>query len=321
LGIEIGFGGKPLETGAILHLINTEATIDQYLLVGSACGGRLFLEESSIVNAPMAYVNVGQGGEGFLRVAQKSMLISKFLSVGVTNFGNVAIDSDGKATTQTGEIGVLADKQGTVNIEDGGIWDTKDLTVGQNGIGYVYVRNDGTLKITGMGVLGKSQGSRGVLNLIGADAHLDLGASGSLVIGDEGVGELNLSKMATFTSQGDVKLGGTATGSGTVTIDGADSKWTVDGSLSIGEVHFGRVEVTGGGTLRVQGGLLPLVVGGQTSGDGTLVISGAESKVEFDGQQDLIIGAFGKGLLEIRNRRLWIWAAAKKQSSSSAMAP
>ncbi|MBL9165477.1 MAG: hypothetical protein JNL18_22315, partial [Planctomycetaceae bacterium] len=301
LGTEIGLSGDALANAAELHLINSEAAIDQFLLVGSAGTGQLSLEESSVINAPTAYVDVGLGGEGFLHVANLSMLVSKFLSVGVTDTGNLAIDSDGKAITQTGKVGVLAGKEGTVNIEDGGIWEAKDVTIGENGTGYVYVRENAKLKLTGMGVLGKASGSRGVLHLIGADARLDLGISGSLVIGDEGDGELNLSEMATFTSQGDVKLGNTTTGSGTVTIDGASSKWTVNGALSIGENHFGRVEVRNGGTLRVEGGLLPLVIGGQSAGEGALIISGADSKVEFDEDQELVVGEFGKGRLEIRD--------------------
>ena len=109
-------------------------------------------------------------------------------NIGVFAEGSASIDTSGLVTSDKGTVGVLAGQQGTVNIESLGMWQTKELNVGQSGIGYVYVRDRGTLKVDGAAILGHNAHSRGVLNLIGAESKLQLGATGSLTIGDQGAG-------------------------------------------------------------------------------------------------------------------------------------
>ncbi|HEV3415583.1 MAG TPA: hypothetical protein VG056_02165, partial [Pirellulales bacterium] len=233
LGMEIGFGGNTLNDAAEVNLNHSEATIDQYLLIGSQGGGRLRLNDQSTVTLSGAnsYVNVGQQGEGDLLVTQMSTLTSNLLNIGVAERGTMTVDQGGRVFSQSGVLGVLAGMEGNVTLSDDALWQTNDLTVGENGTGYVYIYDQATLHIDGQGILGNAPGSRGVLNLIGPDTKLELGPSGTLTIGEEGDGELNLSQGATFTSRGDVNLGAIEGSSGMVTVDGQDgpSTWTVSG--------------------------------------------------------------------------------------------
>ena len=87
---------------------------------------------------------------------------------------------------------------------------------------------------TAHAILGHNANSRGVLNLIGTDALLDLGSTGSLTIGKNGAGELNLSEGATLTFQGDAILGELAGASGSADIQGMNTKWDVAGKMTFG---------------------------------------------------------------------------------------
>jgi T5SS/PEP-CTERM-associated repeat protein len=297
LGYEIGFDEtNGLNQAAVVKLSGSQATIDQFLLIGSEGGGRLRLENSSMLSAPNAYINVGQQGEGELLLDSSSQAASKLLNVGTAARGSVGINNGSKLTTTTeGKVGILAGKEGTVDIQGGGEWQVKDLTVGENGTGYIFVRDDGTLRVTGSATLGKLSGSRGVLNLIGQDSHLI--TTQQFIIGDRGAGELNLSEGATYTSQGETTLGDFAGSSGAVTVDGENgpSKWTVTGGLTIGHNSQGRVEILKGGVLDVNGA--EVVLGEEAAANGELTIRGENSSVESNGVY--VVGKEGKGTLKV----------------------
>jgi T5SS/PEP-CTERM-associated repeat protein len=300
---KIGFADNDIDHAAVVRLAATDAMVYLALNIGDDGGGVLRLEHGSqLLSGSTAYANVGVNGAGFLLIADNSEFRIPTLNVGLDAQGDVGIVTGGRLYANEATVGGLPGRDGTVDIQGGthdSLWDVTDLTVGAAGTGYVYVRDYGVLELRGEGVLGYESGSRGVLNLVGAFSKLQIEPGATLQIGREGAGELHLSEGATFTSQGAVSLGSVAGGSGAVTINGEFglSQWKVAGNLDVGERSTGRVEVTKGGTLDVQG--LGIFLGKQAQGDGTLVIEGRESTVDFSGL--LVMGDFGKAHLELKD--------------------
>lgn len=299
----LGLSIRGSRAGVVSHVQLTNgsaAEYEQYVLVGADrldTLSELVVKGGSTLRAPQAYVNVGEQGPGAMVVADGSFAFMREFNVGVFAKGSVNITNAATVTSDAGALGVISGNEGTVNIETRGTWNTKALTIGQDGTGFVFVRDQSTLKVDGDAILGHHLNSHGFLNLIGPDAKLQLGASGTLTIGDEGAGELHLDQGAQFTSAGDVSLGKIAKSSGTVIATGANSQWTVEGNLTIGEHGTGRVEINDKATVKAGGA--GIFIGKQSDADGTLVIDGQGSKLDFDGQ--LIVADFGKGTLRLKN--------------------
>ena len=300
LGVRIGFDDSEEDVYGELRLTGgSMASFAQFLLVGAEGSGRLELDGASQVDASEAYVNVGDQGEGDLHVTQSSILEARDLNVGLHANGNVAVDTGGRITSEHGKIGELAGFEGTVNLENGGEWETEDLVVGVHGTGYVYVRDGGELRISGDGVLGEHEGSRGVVNIIGSQAQLVLvptatlvgehqgsggddlignqtqivlGPMGTLVVGDHGLGELYLTEAAEYTNGGKLIVGRHAHGHGIVGLYDA-SFMNVD-DLILGEEHdaIGEMIVDSGSTLIINN----MTVVGE-HGEGELRVEGGGS--------------------------------------------
>lgn len=293
-GLEIGFLQN--QGTAQLNLMNiSDATPSQFVVVGKEGRGKLELSGESTLISLAAYGIVGADGPGFLHVKENSVVRLNQIEIGLRAQGDLALDTGGKLFTNDAFIGRIVGFEGTANLETEGRWETGGLTVGEYGTGRIYVRDGGTLKINNEGVLGKNPGGYGVLNLIGSQTHLELGASGMLTIGKEGTGELNLSEGATYTSEGNTLLADVNGGTGIVTVDGQGSTWTVNGYLYIGERGTGRVEVRNQGKLTATGAAIRL--GSNENGDGTLLVDGADTTLDFD--DDLFSGYWHKGNFQV----------------------
>ncbi len=102
--------------------------------------------------------------------------------------------------------------------------------------------------------------------------------TGELIVGETGVGTLNISKGATVTNDDDATIGQNATSNGTVTVDGAGSSWVngVPGTyrdLSIGGEGTGSLSVTNGGSVQNANGK----IGAYYGGVGNVVVKGPGS--------------------------------------------
>lgn len=237
-------------------------------LIGSEA--QLELDEGAILK-------IGEHGTGVLDLSEGA----RFTSQGTTALAEVV-----------GGTGIV-----TVDGQDSQLTVNGNFNVGDRGTGEVSIRNGGKLHVNGLGVLGNYEDSKGVLNLVGAESQLTFGTGGSLIIGDEGAGELHLSEGATFESQGAVDLGFVDGSSSTVTVDGASgpSQWKVNGAINIGVNGMGRVELRNGGLLETVDS--NIVLGSESRGDGALVIDGEGSGLLGSGT--LSVAREGKGQLEI----------------------
>lgn len=322
-------------------------------------------------------LQIGAQGAGFVTVRNASSLgiggaltlggynNSNGVNLGSTGNGTLTIQSGGTVATQAvnnggfGNIGGGTGSRGTVTVGD----PTADATtallsiagalnIGDLGTGILTVQNGGTVTTTGTTIfngttftstfdaIGSRVGGSGTLTVTGPGAEWVSGKG--LNIGQAGSGTLSVSNGGQIetlgTSVNDI-VGGSAGGSGTVTIDGTHGAgtiaagWTDSGGLIIGNQGAGSVTVQNGGTvsvgtaftiggyngtlasagtgtLTIQSGATVSVlgnnnslynqVGGGLDSDGTLTVTGAGSLLNIN-VGGLTVGDQGAGILTVQS--------------------
>ena len=182
-------------------------------------------------------------------------------------------------TSVTGRIGDQSSSRATVSGA-GARWENS----GNLYLGHWFNSTTGTLDVLAGGVvtstdtiLGEDVGpfstSRGVVTVSGSGSWLD--SSSDVVVGNEGIGTLNVADGGLITCTSGV-IGYQATGSGAATVTGDDSRWLIsdllivggDGSATLDILDGGRVSVGSGGTTSIGLG-------------GLVRISGEYSRFEF----------------------------------------
>jgi fibronectin-binding autotransporter adhesin len=116
----------------------------------------------------------------------------------------------------------------------------------------------------------------------------------ALTVGEDLVGSVLGISGGGVMNAGDVFIGLNADSEGTVTISGAGSALTVDGDIGVGNGGGGALEVSGGGVVESGSGV---TIGYYTGSEGTVTISGADSKLTVG--DELYVARFGSGTLEV----------------------
>jgi autotransporter-associated beta strand protein/T5SS/PEP-CTERM-associated repeat protein len=160
--------------------------------------------------------------------------------------------------TYTGSTTISA---GTLQVGDGGrISSSSIFTVGSAS------GDNATLNLTGgnvsntIGYVGNSTGSTGTVNVSGGN----WANSAGLTIGRSGTGSLTISSGTVSNTSGIV--GKSITSTGTVNVSGGN--WTNTLDLVIGQTGNGTLNLTGNGTVRVDGG--PVTLANTSGKTGTL---------------------------------------------------
>ena len=150
LGLNIRGNAAGIASAAVLDN-HSRAEYSLYAIVGDADvaqSSELFLQGGSTLAAGQAFVNVGDLGPGSMLVSAMSTAAMKDFNIGVHATGS-SVSIGTSVTSEKGTIGVVSNSEGTVNLETKGTWQTKDLNVGEDGTGYVFVRTESTLKVDG----------------------------------------------------------------------------------------------------------------------------------------------------------------------------
>lgn len=136
--------------------------------------------------------------------------------------------------------------------------------------------------------LGRYAGSSGAVTILGSAARLS--ASGPVIIGQAGRGEINLYQAASIRAR-DLKLGTTRTGNGVAVVAG-QSTIDLTAGLEVGSSGVGRIDLSGGG--RISAG--SAVFGAAAGGSGTAVISGGDTQFRAG---TTAIGKAGNGAVTV----------------------
>ena len=129
---------------------------------------------------------------GSLTVSTGGLIIGDpSLEIGVVGTGILTIHNGGDILSDRTHIGFLENTTGTATVTGAGSrLVAVEVFVGNAGNGTLNVTNDGGVEVNGDAWIGNLAGSVGTANVGGAGAELD--SSGSLTVGHEGTGELNI---------------------------------------------------------------------------------------------------------------------------------
>ena len=218
-----------------------------------------------------------------------------------TTSPNAPLISGGSASSISGLIGNAVGSNGQVTVSGAGSQWTTDLTVGVNGRGTLNVLAGATVGSSSPIRLGSAIGSTGVINVNGSGSLLATGSD--LQIGGLGSGELNVLNGGTVTSRfGSIGQFGSATG--TATVSGAGSTWTIDQLLTLGSApgSLGTLTIEAGGSVlvnQVLNGAFSIAIGNGPGGTGNLTVIGSGSALTTPGR--IGVGYFGNGTLNMSN--------------------
>lgn len=207
---------------------------------------------------------------------------------------SLALQNGAQLTTSTAKIGendvnntgdLLELQSGSVSLSSGSTWSTSSLHIGAFGTGLVNVTGGSQIMISSNLDLGNSRSSTtgrfgsGTLNISGTNSKVTSSATTTIGSGDAtdgGTGVVTVEGGGQFVTASAV-VGSSPLGSGTVTINGAGSRWDATaGTTVIGQNGTGQVTITNGGVLSNPGRMLVL---GGGSGSGNLSVSGTGSQV------------------------------------------
>lgn len=121
-----------------------------------------------------------------------------------------------------------------------------------------------------------------------------------LIIGASATGGMTVNGGSDVSNSGGSLAGGTADSVGTVTVDGAGSTWTGNGTLVVGSNGSGMLNIQNGGTVSNSG----CTIGNTAAAVGTVTVDGVGSMWSNGG--GLAVGSLGKGTLNINNSGLVI---------------
>ncbi len=157
--------------------------------------------------------------------------------------------TNGTVTSMHNMIAVQAGSKGTLNITSGGILSsTAALIVGEYGEANLNILNGGMVSNNGSGILGERSGSIGNATVDGAASSW---STKTQFIASEtnSTGNLTILNGGTVTVSDNGYITYSAGSSGTVTVDGMNSAWSVAGEMRIGEAGSAIVDVRNGATV------------------------------------------------------------------------
>ena len=231
----------------------------------------------------------------------------------VTGDGAVGVIQVSGAATLTGQVAaqgisgsaLVIDQRRTLTLAGGAMVSAQaQATVGSNGQGLLVLMG-GALELTGTSgaalVIGETTAGSGTV----VDLEL-ITASGTVVVGQAGTGELDLFGIAATVTDGGAIIGQSPGGLGSATVNGG--QWETNGQLNVGDGGSGSLLIDGM-TNGITGQVVAwdATIGVQSGGQGSVTLDGGEMLVANGGalatpaSSTLIVGASGSGFLSLTN--------------------
>jgi len=225
-------------------------------------------------------LTIGYSGNGVLGIQGGAAVISGFAFNGIgntigdlaTGVGTVTVSGLNSAWTQSGNALIVGNAgAGTLNIQNGGqvvsaaggivgngasgsgavtvtgpgsFWrtNTASISVGSAGRGTLAVADGASVTTSSLDIGGGAGGS-GAVSVNGSGSVLQTTA---MRVGTAGAGSLAIESGGTVNNNGNVFVGNSATGSGAVTLTGAQSNWNISADLYVGLFGSGALTVADG---------------------------------------------------------------------------
>jgi T5SS/PEP-CTERM-associated repeat protein len=312
-----GSSGTATVTGAG----STWTSSDNFVVGGTASGGMtasigqgngtLNISAGGTVSNVNGYLGSDTGAVGTVNVdgAGSTWTNSGTLTIGRNGGGTLDISNGGVVSNTAGYIGTSSTSTGAVTISgSGSTWTNSNiLNIGYSGTGTLDILNGGRVD-SSYGFIGQDTTGAGTVTVNGPGSTWS--STAGITIGEHGTGTLNILNGGAASTGGNVYVGVDPTQStGTVSIDGSNSSWTISDELHIGHSSIGTMTVTNGGAVSNDDGY----IGTMTNSYGHVTVSGSGSTWNNSG--DLSIGTAGNGELNISSGGEVMAAAATIEST------
>ncbi len=324
--LHLGYGyiGCGSTASGVVNISGATGTASSALFVGYGGFGTLTVTNGgNLTTLPYSECEIGTYGSGAVTVSGMGSTWTTgpgFSNVDVGDYGKgtLCISDGGAVSTYNAFIAYYAGSTGTVTVDGAGstsTWTNSDsLYVGYNGNGTLSVNNNGVVsaktlyaspsRLTGNGTI-NTKGLVSDFNVVfdaSGSCSLAFGTGGNLTVnmsaasgnGDLGAGyassgALTLKNGANVYSEYGY-LGRNGGSSGSATVDGVGSKWTVSQWLYVGYDGSGTLSVINGGTITTSRSEIG------TYGSGAATVSGTGST--WTGFSFVVdVGDYGKGTL------------------------
>lgn len=257
-------------------------------------------------------VGVSTGGSGSIYVSGTGSILQSARNIFVGERGQGELTVTDGASAAAGEtlfVGRLADGRGALTVNIGGQLVAESVTVGDlfGSTGAVEVSTGGNVTVTDDLIVGNELGSTGTITVVDI-GHLDV--KRAIIVGRGGNGELLISN-ASVTNVGQTQIGGGSSGGvptngqgkltinsgghlfsfqtggfasatiagfspdaqGEALVSGANSRWWLQESLSVGSVGSGVLRIEDGGHVECTQSR----VGRTSTANGSVLIDGVGS--------------------------------------------
>lgn len=283
-----GSGEVVVSGGAVLDTTGYLSTLG-----GDTLGQGIVTLDGGVWNA--GNLHIGDYGSGRLDIFGGGMLnAGNEIVLGYNSPGGGLINLSGSGSQIVADsLSIGADGSGTVEIAEGAsAVISNSVIVGEKGTGVLTIASGATLQ-SGHGTIGSIAGSQGEVLVTGAGSTWDA-IGNNIYVGDSGVGGLTIRNGGSVLSV-HLQLGTTATGQGTILVDGANSSLTLEsfGILTVGFHGTADITVSGGGTISANG----VDLATDTSASANVLVTGQGSTLEAGGSVN--IGVVGTGVLTV----------------------
>jgi len=311
-----GTGTMDIEAGSTVD-------VTQDVRVGSSNTGTMTVKGGSTLSVgDTLYLGRNSSGDGTLNITGANSVVRHLGTGGGSGYNRMAIGYYGKGKVDIklgGDLIVdgdlfVADQSsgdGTLLVSDPGSSvavtgvNGDEFKIGRNSssTGIVEVKAGATLTSAVGCTVASGGDTHGTLNVDGPNSIVMVSA-GRLAVGysSGSEGYVNITNGGKILAAGEVYVGDQAGSSGTLKVTGPNSLLDVTGGsqMRIGRTSTGVAEVTLGGEIKVY---QDLVLGRDSTGHGTLTISGTDSKVSVV-HNDMYLGRSGTGIINISDNGL-----------------
>lgn len=296
VGVGIGFGCAPRrnllrwsDTTAALIALSIFFSSDMAQAQVSTCAGQTggcridqVLFGNSPATAPIGNdtaggLTIGYSSDGALDIQGGATVVSGFSFNGIGN-----------------TIGDLATGNGAVTVSGlNAAWNSSGnaLIVGNAGTGTLNVQGGAQVVSTAGGLVGNSATGSGTVTIDGPGSLWRTNTA-SITVGSAGRGTLAVLNGASVSTSF-LDIGGSANGSGAVTVNGSGSVVQTTG-MRVGTAGSGTLAIENGGTVNNNGNVF---IGNGASGSGVVTLIGAQTNWNNSG--GVYVGLFGTGALTV----------------------
>ena len=318
--LTVNNGGRLISTGGYVGFEkNSTGNVDvgnggrwmlsRDLNIATSGTGTVLLENGGTLDATGRNIILGQekGSQGTLTLdGISSKFMAASLEIGRHGDGTLEVRNGASTNLNTTVLGTQSDGSGTILVNykgaNGGpasmVRTSGPLTIGGAGTGTLKVINGGQMiNDQGPAIVGRDLQIPGDVTLMGEGSQWTINGTGNVILGQDGVGSVDISDHASF-SPDSLVLGQNTNGSGDITLTGSegdnDAKITVSKALTVGDAGTAFLIVSNGAKFTALG---PVIVGKQASNrpKSFVTLTGTASTFQVNGSSDFVLGQDGKG--------------------------